>query len=47
MENPEGFELDKQTDIPLKHAASPVKAVVAETPKPVIAAAPIEQKSKP
>ena len=31
MENPEGFEVDKQTDIPVKASVQPV---VKETPKP-------------
>lgn len=38
MENPEGFELDKQIDIPVKASSQPVKPVVQETPKPSAAA---------
>jgi hypothetical protein len=41
MENPESFEVDKQTNIPVKAIAQPIKTVVAETPKPVVAATPI------
>jgi len=36
MENPEGFEVDKQTDIPVKASAQPV---AKETPKPATVAA--------
>jgi hypothetical protein len=43
MENPEGFELDKQIDIPVKVSNKPIIPVTKETPKPVVAAAPIQQ----